>query len=220
MAEEKKEKKLVIQFVMLMLLLAVTPIGTYFWMREGVDYRTERLAELKDYGQVGQFQAVDAKGMPFDTTNIGGKMALVIFLPENRSKTKELMTRIELVEHQMEEQLDQRKDMLFLFYTTTSTDLDAYAKELMAKENDKFVFVKVTAAEMNRLKEETYQTKQGKALGVESEYVLVLADLKSKIRHYYNPMKNADMGKLVEHMAIVLPQDKDKDIVFRRESEK
>lgn len=220
MAEEKKEKKLVVQFVMLMLLLAVTPIGTYFWMREGVDYRTERLAELKDYGQVGQFTSIDAKGMPFDTANIGGKMALVIFLPENRSKTKELITRIEMVEHQMEEQLDQRKDMLFLFYTTTSSNLDTYAKGLMAKENDKFVFVKVTATEMTRLKEEGYQTKQGKALGVESENMLVLADLKSTIRHYYNPMKNADMGKLVEHMAIILPQDKDKDIVFRRESEK
>ena len=57
-------------------------------------------------------------------------------------------------------------------------------------------------------------------MGIQSDMPLVLADLSSQIRHYYDPMVNEDMGKLVEHMAMILPQDKDKDIVFRRESEK
>lgn len=219
MAEEKRNKGLIFQFIMLMALLAITPIGTYFWMRGGVDYRAERLAELKDFGQVGNFKAVDAKGMPFDTTNISGKMALVTFMPEDKAEAKKLMERIELVEYQMEEQLDQRKDMLFLFYTTSS-DLLTYSRDLMAKENDKFVFVNVTPAEMNRIKAESYQLKNAAELGVNSQYPLALADLSSTIRHYYDPMKNADMGRLVEHMAMILPQDKDKDIVFRRESEK
>ena len=151
MSETKRNKALVFQFIMLMSLLAITPIGTYFWMKGGVDYRTERLAELKDFGQVGDFNATDGKGMRFDTSNISGKMALVMFMPENKAAAKKLMERIELVEHQMEEQLDQRKDMLFLFYTT-STNLLEYMQSLTDKENDKFVFVNVSAAEMSRIK--------------------------------------------------------------------
>jgi hypothetical protein len=204
---------------MLMSLLAITPIGTYFWMKGGVDYRTERLSELKDFGKIADFKATDEKGMPFDTSNIIGKMALVMFMPENKAEAKKLMERIELVEYQMEEQLDQRKDMLFLFYTT-SGDLVNYAKGLMVKENDKFIFVNVSLAEMSRIKSEAYNLKQAGGMGVMTKNPLVLADLKSKIRHYYDPMVNKDMGKLVEHMAMILPQDKDKDIVFRRESEK
>lgn len=215
MAEEKRNKKLIFQFIMLMLLLAVTPIGTYFWMREGVDYRAKRLAELEDFGKVGNFSALNAKGEPFDTSDLRDKMALAIFLPENQTDAKSLMERIELVEHQMEEQLDQRKDMLFLFYST-ATDLDTYAKNLINKENDKFVFVQVNATEMNRLKKEAYRL----STSAENKNPLALVDLGGTIRHYYNPMSNADMGKLVEHMAMILPQDKDKDIVFRRESEK
>lgn len=219
MSEEKKNKGLIFQFIMLMLLLAITPIGTYFWMREGVDYRTERLAELQDYGAVGNFKAIDAQGAPFDTAGISGKMALVAFLPENKVEAKKLMERVEMVEKQMEEQLDQRKDMLFLFYTTEN-DLMNTAKELMAQENDKFVFVTVNSAEMARLKKETYHIATATEIGVESKNPLTLVDLSSRIRHYYDPMRNEDMGKLVEHMAMILPQDKDKDIVFRRESEK
>lgn len=219
MSETKRNKALIFQFIMLMSLLAITPIGTYFWMKGGVDYRTARLSELKDFGEVGEFNATDMKGMSFDTAGISGKMALVMFMPENKVEAKKLMERIELVEHQMEEQLDQRKDMLFLFYTT-STNLLEYMRSLTEKENDKFVFVNISAAEMKRLKQESYHLKNAKEMGIDSEMPLVLVDLNSRIRHYYDPMVNEDMGKLVEHMAMILPQDKDKDIVFRRESEK
>ena len=219
MTEEKRNKGLIFQFIMLMLLLAVTPIGTYFWMKEGVDYRAKRLAELEDFGRIGNFESINAKGTAFDTTDTAGKMILVTLLEGDDAAVKKRVERIELVENQMEEQLDQRKDMLFLFYTTKS-DLENYSKNLLVKENDKFVFVTVSDAEMNRIKKDVFYFENAKKIGVEIENPLALVDLKGKIRHYYDPFKNDDMGKLVEHMAMILPQDKDKDIVFRRESEK
>ena len=222
MSEQKSNKRLTIQFIALLLLLVVSPIGTYFWMKGGFEYRIERLSQLKDLGQVTAFETVDANGEPFGLEDIKDKMTLVAFLPEQQEAALKLMQRIEMVEHQMEEQLDKRKDVLFLIHCATDslTSLSSIRNSVVRNENDKFVFVTASNEELARLSAEVYKLPFEGDENYLNTNRLTLVDLMSTIRTYYDAMDNKAMGQLVEHMAIILPPEEEKDIVFKREKEK
>lgn len=209
------------QTIGLLLLLVILPGGSWIYLRNGLDYRIAAMEELKDLGKVpmGRVLETQASTEPLTSEDLQGNVTVSGFLPE----TAEGQSRMIEVLQKLHEQFDERDDVLFLTYSKldSTQELKARSRALGFLDDEQWRLVRLPeAVSAGAYFKANYAFPAEWADALSTHPYLVLADTSQTIRRLYDAAENKDMGRLVEHIAMILPRKPEKDIIFQREQEK
>lgn len=230
----KSKAKRIIELTALALTLIVLPIATYMYTSKGWDYFMEMKGELHQYGPLPAFALQDQSGQILETEDVKGRLVVSSFLRLGDEKSNFMVSQVA----KLYDQFKNKDVVVFLFYVlnpdgNTVTTLDAFAQANGLTDEEQCFFLtgdqsKVASVLANGYKwptdygkkdrEEPYQLSSS---STDSYYpYVVLSDTSAVIRNYYAFEDNKAMGRLVEHIALMLPNRGKGKPVIRREEEK
>ncbi len=233
---QQSKMKTRIKFLALFVVLVVLPIGTWYYTKAGFDYYKTMTAELQEYGQVPVFALKDHNGEVLKKENLKGRLVVAGFIDLNEPKSNTLASQTQ----KLYDQFKDRDDVVFIFFAGDSdansiSKLNDFAQANGLTDEEQCFFLSGSASEVNALLSNGYKWPRdyGKenretpyelsstSTNHESYYpYLVLADTSLTIRNYYAYEDNKSMARLVEHLAILLPNRGGGKPELRREEEK
>ncbi len=206
---------------MLILFLVIFPLISWMYLRFGMDYRIEALEKLEDHGRVGDYYLPAETGDSLRFSEIKGKVVVASFFGfRSDSLVAVYGDRLQ----RLHGQFGGRPEVLFLQHVLESGDAMQKAHDFRTTYNladtskVKFVFPGPEKAE--ELMDGQYHLPGYDRQDPAGNPFIALLDTAHVIRRYYDVREEASMRELVEHLAIVIPPVKDRDLVFKREKEK
>jgi len=232
----KTKVKRIIELTALAITLIVLPVGTYLYTSQGFDYFMEMKGELHEYGELPAFALQDQSGQTLELEDVKGRLVVSSFMKLGDEKGNYMVK-------QMAKLYDQFKDsdvVVFLIYifdpkTNSVASLNDFAQANGLTDEEQCFFLrgeegKVEAVLANGYKwptdygkknrEEPYQLASGSTTGDTYYPYVILSDTSAVIRNYYAFENNKEMGRLVEHIALMLPNRGKGKPVVRREEER
>lgn len=195
---------------MLFLILIILPAGSWYYLTTGYNYHKVLVNELKeDFGNVADYSATQANGQSFDFKSIEGNTAVVHFMGENAVQNDYLWGRIE----KLHEQFDDRNDIKFVSHIANNA-----GETFLSKDTAQWKVITGTEAEFDQIARENYKMKfkEGETVLNNSQFILVDSSL---IRNYYDANSMREMGRMLEHITIVMRRVAPRDIILERDKE-
>ncbi len=184
---------------MMFAVLFLLPLGSVYYLFMGRTHSRTAVAELEQLGKVIGFELKNQQNQPVSPESLRGKVTVVNFLPKDLAKARPLADRIWKV-HQS---FDETEDVIFLSFieADTTTKLLEVANKLGIEDHQQWFLLGTTADEWQRLSTEVYHLPS-------PENGVAMADTSLNIRKLYDIADNQQMGRMVEHIAKVIPKQK------------
>lgn len=199
------------QLVMLLFLLIGAPYLSWHYLSKGVEYRVSRINQMGEYGDWSDLSLVTLDGNILKIGNLKDSVLILTFPSVDGGKFKDFPLL-----DKMKDQFNDRSDVKFFWVlgiadstlgpTLRTANPDKYADVYFIDEADPAYL-----AFMNQLPGK-------KPLG--GTNTLVVIDKKSMVRNVYEPFSEEDMGRMVEHITILLPPKKVDKPEVNRQKEK
>ena len=191
-----KRRKIVIG-TMVVVVLFILPAGSWFYLQSGLNYRNKTLSELGDVGKITDFTLLNQNGLTVSAESMRGRISVVNFLQDDVTASRAVNERIS----KLHESFDKTDDVVFLTFipTDNSSTLLQMASELGIKDHKQHFLLGAPAPEWQRLVSDVFRV-ENPGSGV------ALVDTSLSIRNYYDVNSNKDMGRLVEHIALIVPK--------------
>ena len=209
------------QVLGLLILLVALPAGSWFYLSKGLNYRLRALEELGNHGGIGDFQLATAGGDTLGRAGIAGRIVVASFFSPSdealRRRYHEQLSRLH-------RQFDDGQEVLFLQHLPLDSALAlARASELQREygldDPEQVYFLTGGSPPLEVLARDVYRLPAPELAPAENPH-LVLADSTLTIRRYYDARQLPEFKRLVEHIAMMLPPQKRKNLVFQREQER
>ena len=202
----------VVQIVLLGLVLVAMPAGSWYYLDKGLQYRKKSLAELKDLGTFSNDYRIESdSGRVLTRDSLRKKVTLHFTYADAPARERALA-----VMAQMLSQFGERPDVLFVGYNLSATP-DTGATWLTNLLNRKLYDPKKVY--LSPLSDRSTATAQLKITDF-SQPMVVIADTAAHIRHQYAISNNQEIGKLIEHTALIIPMINKEEAKIEREKEK
>lgn len=216
MGEEKRRLSLS-QIAGLLLFLVILPAGSWFYLQSGFNHRKGALAELKEMGKVEGIDLMDQYGTRFTTADMQRRVVVAGFLPADAASQDKWAQRLST----LHEQFDDRDDICFLLLADSAnlSDPAAFLERNALSDSLQWKLLLTGPEELAALASNSFYLPAGEAGQPNFQY-LALADTARMVRRHYDILDNQQMGRLVEHITIVMPRLPEPDIVLKREKEK
>lgn len=197
--EKEKKTSVFIKSLLVFGVLIIAPLVSIYFLDSGRDYRRESMAELQDLGKVKSFQIVNQNNLTITPEVMRTRVAVVNFLSENATTARQQADRIAKVH----ESFDDTEDVLFLsFIPADSTDnMLERAKGLGITDHKQWFLLGTNDEQWNSLSSDIFQIS-------DPTNGIALVDTSLTIRKHYDINSNPEMGRLVEHISIVIPKQK------------
>lgn len=208
----------IIQIGGLLLLLVVLPLGSWYYLQTGLNYRIQAINELKDIAPLSEFELMNYN----DTLVSSGRFEdmLVVghfYTGANESAYFDLLQRLK-------EQFDERRDVYFVTFRE-GTDIGTLASsaQLMldyeVEDPDQFFFLHGEGQEVARFAEAMQLSGVGQSGSLVDNNQLFFAD-SAMVRATYDMSNEEDLKLLIKHITLNLHPVEEPDIIFEREKEK
>ena len=224
-----------IRNIALMVLLFIMPLISWYYLSTGLSYQKKARAELKDYGKLPAFNFETQYGTTLSLDNIKGKIAIVHFFSMKDAKMDQTMEKIAKIYDQFKE----RKDVVFLNFCL-DRDIDPkfslrqYGIDKKLNDKEQFFFLKGDYQAIQNMctkdfkspilpkskPDDPYQFEEKVIPANQSYPFFVLVDTNHSIRNYYSTGEVKHLGRLVEHLAMILPREKKEGTKMIRDREK
>ncbi len=216
MGQEKRRLSLV-QIAGLLLFLVILPAGSWYYLQSGFNHRKEALAELKELGKVSGIDLTDQYGLRFTTADMQQRVVVAGFLPADAASQDKWAQRLST----LHEQFDDRDDICFLILADSVSlpDPAAFLERNALTDSLQCKLLTTGSDDLITLASNTFHLPVDEA-GQPDLQLLTLADTAQMVRRHYDIFDNAQMGRLVEHITIVMPRLPEPDIVLKRDKEK
>lgn len=211
--KQNKIIRLVIATLILLFLLIVLPLGSWYYLKNGLDYRMTTMSELKQFGTLPNFSYTTFSNATIATPNLQGKVAVVNVLDlQNEQLSRTLGGILE----RLHDQFNERQDVYFLIHVmdTSKTTIENFARQYQLQDDTQCYFIPTSAANLAVLPANYH-------LSADSLYShFTLVDTKQMVRKHYDVQDEAQVKRLVEHLALLLPLQKREELTLQREREK
>lgn len=199
----------------LLVLLVVFPIMSYIYMKAGFDYQVDARDELQELGPLPAFPAQTIFGDTLTGKDLGKQVRLISFFDPSEAAVLSTSGKyLPEIYEQFEE-------------------VDWFCMELLVPESGKQALENFLAEKKWQDPQQVffYATRDTREvvnqwLHIGSELqtapnVVALADTAGIVRQYYDLTDGKQFVRLVEHIAMMRPQEEDErpEAVFRRERE-
>lgn len=207
-----------IQLAGLFLLLVIFPLGSWYYLRTGLDYRLQALHELKDVGKVAAFAFENINDSLITSRRFAEGLVVGHFLSEQGQE------RYAANLAKLHDQFNERDDIFFLaFLPDTSAagrqSLIRFAESHNLIDETQCFFLQGTPAAIDALARDCNLPFGEKGMSLAANSLLFFAD-SLMVRGFYDMQVEEDMKRLVKHITINIPPKKDKELIFEREVEK
>ncbi|MEY4926726.1 MAG: hypothetical protein RI894_1162 [Bacteroidota bacterium] len=215
-------KRKIFSYIFLTIILGVIPAGSWYYLRDGLRYRKERIGALNAFGNWGKdLQIKLINGKPFNADSIRGRFVVVsVFDPADSSDKNQIAASQQLQRFQNAFG-PERPDIFCLSLPTPKSDsglIAAYAKRY--KANPKVWHIAQANDQISVLYDSLHLQQNAKAKdGIHDPY-FTLVDNKFKIRNYYDATKVAEVNKMVEVISIIMPPKAVPSIKYRKPEER
>ncbi len=198
----KEAKKTLIQRSLLLIILVIFPILSYYYLSLGRNYYKENMEMLKPKANVQDFAFINSKGDSIDYKNAFGKLTLFHFINDPcEAKCQTSIQALRRVENQFSK--TERVQIVSLY--TNQNKLNKPPKK--GKSKDVWEWIKTDSMEVVSFQNDLYQVvSDGYSNGS-----IALVDDKLKVRNYYNGNDSVDVNLLIRHMAMILPKETKRD---------
>lgn len=221
-----KSARTIFQLGALVLLLIVFPAASWYYLNSGLQYRRSTMAELKEYGNFPSENWTLVDGSQLSKTFLSKKMLLAHFMPD--SDHPELLTQYGETLRRLYDQFEERNELVFLTLlhgdtATTRRRTGTFVENYELEDPEQVFFVQLDDQKFSELKKGALLPKsdaETELMNPESAAYFLLTDTTATIRRYYDIREESDIKRLVEHIALLLPFKKDRDLIFKREVEK
>lgn len=215
MESEQKQSAKWMQIGGLLLLLVVLPLGSFYYLKKGADYRREALAEFGDYGPMPDLTAYEPLlgELP---DSLRGNMFVLAWLSDSGVESS---TRYGEALQRLGEQF---KDSPHIYFVTLVQD-----KELGLRFADQYELGEYAAIEPFLRLDNTAFYRSAEAIDLPlSEYdapggkpIVALVDSRLTVRGFYDLTREEEVKRLVNHIALFIPLPEEKDILIDRAKE-
>ena len=208
-----------VQLLVISLFIIGFPAGSWYYLNKGYNYRIKIIEELsQQLGEMPSFDFVNQNGEPINDAHRSKKIVINSFLSLSEVESHEVvMNRL----YTIQDQFDKNDDILFYTYVEadTLTNVQDYVKALNIKEERQWHFLTGNMATMNTFIQH-FPFPKGVAKSYTGNSTVAIADTSSMIRYFYNLNDEKQAGRLVEHIANLMPQAPPEDARLKRELEK
>ena len=217
----KLNQRKIIQMFALGFLLVLLPAGSWYYLKMGFNYRLQALETLADKGETPVMGKILTKDEAISADHISGKVLVSTFYALDQSDKRE---KIGQLQKGLYKQFGKRDDVLLLNYImtdpgATEQDILSFQESYDLMDTSRVYFLPVEAESFKSSLLPAFQFTPEEIAGIDNNPLFALTDAKQKIRNTYR-FNDAEIVKLIEHTAIVLPREKEKDIVLKRDAEK
>ena len=214
-AEQKSKKAKWVQIGGLLLLLVALPLGSFYYLKKGADFRRDALAEFGDYGPM---PAVDR--FPLVAGNLPDSLRGNMYVLSWLSPTSEEATR--LYGDTWRKLGDQFKDSPHIYFVSFVQD-SARAEAFIVRNGLQPYaavqpFLRVSQSEFYRLAEQI-QLPLSEYDAPGTKPIVALADSSLTVRNFYDLTQEDEVKRLVNHIALFIPLPAEKDILIDRKKE-
>lgn len=202
-------------------LLVIFPALSWLYLRQGLDYRIQIKDEIQQFSNLDQLDLRTADGIVVDSLFL--KEHYSVWIPKNSDTSAGLDNLEKLLA-----QFQHRNDVAFLFTTNQETavgipapfdtSIISFEVPLSVERYDALwstIGTPVYEGDRQHIPDSISHGGQRNA-----QRYLALSDTKPVVVNYYDYAENPRMGRLVEHLAILLPTRSNPKPVLRRETEK
>lgn len=195
----------ILGFLVLPLFFIGFPFISYYYLKTGFNYQLSIIEEIevKDSTSLDVLALFDPERKEF----LDNKVILACLTQEQQ----ELEEFLKLF-RDSQKQFSDRNDLLFVVYANNFESMDRFAESVAAlRRPDEVLTVQVDDKQFSDLRSQ---------LKTEADKNLVLIDIDTKIRNYYNFKDKEDLSKLGSHIVKVFPFIKSPEFEYKPSSEK
>jgi protein SCO1/2 len=189
----------------------ILPIGSYLYLKYGLDYYTDRLEELGDLGQASTFELPNQMGDTVTLDDFKGKMQVVgYFSGDCGEPCDSLVSAYSRLQREFPN--NNYKVNLFAFHSGEPAIDKVNNKEV----GSMWYWLKGEKATLENMFTEGYQ------LDVQDGYSnqFALVDSSMTIRRLYDATDSKEIDRLIIHLAMTAPRPPKAAVKFKREEEK
>ncbi|NUQ24554.1 MAG: hypothetical protein HUU34_11430 [Saprospiraceae bacterium] len=207
-------KRTIVQLLALFLLLAALPAGSWYYLKSGLDYHRKAMAELKDLGVMPMPQAIlPAAGAALPADSLKNRLAITGFVSLSEEAA---LDQYGADLSKLHEQFDERKDVIFVTYAEgDSSSMTAFVDKYQLLDETQCYFFVTDAQQIQQAKAAYHLPAENPG-----QWWIALTDTNLKLRRFYEADKQAEVKRLVEHIALLAPRIKERDLLYKREREK
>lgn len=207
MSEQVPLKRKVFIAAILFLILVVLPMGSWFYLRGGLNWRKQAQAELQDYGAIRSSTVIYPDGTKEDL--LEKKVCVIHFFGANPDLTGENRKILDTGERLFTQfgykPGAQQDDFRIVMIAQGGTaEFKTHAQTLPSAEFANWVWTGGLGSWSTIIFNayELYCQRNG-VKPVTHYYAL--ADQEGRIRCFYNALDEKEVGRMVEHIALLLP---------------
>jgi hypothetical protein len=213
----KKRRLSWVQITGLLMFTIIFPLVSWYYLQQGYNYRLQSLQELQDLGKVTNYQAINQKGDTLQSDNLRGNVLVAGFYPQEEELRTLMKERLTI----LHDQFDKRNDVRFLVHVPAgSGSPEMVADELEIEDPEQWQVLAVSFSDWKQFAKTAYHWPLDSLTNTYDPGLLALTDTAGVVKNYYHLQENAEMGRLVEHITIVMPRLPERDLEFKRETEK
>lgn len=183
-------KKLITPLI-LILVLVIFPLGSWYYLKKGTEYRKELLNSLEDHGKLASFALPNFKGDTITDQDFS-KAILVMSKFENEAQIKETAPIL----NKLHWQFNDRNDVSFVSFIADDSLLQnvimANISEEMLNDTKQVQFV---------IDDSGYSDKFFQGF----DNTISMADTSHLVRRFYKVSDEDEIKRCVEHIAILIP---------------
>ncbi|MBK9337129.1 MAG: hypothetical protein IPM98_11340 [Lewinellaceae bacterium] len=207
MNEQVSFKRKTFIFSVLFLLLVVLPAGSWFYLRGGLNWRKQAQAELQNYGKIRSAQIIYADGTKENM--LAEKVCVVYYFGANPDLTevnrKILDTGERLFTQFGYKSGNQYDDFRLVMITQGGTaEFRTHAQTLPSADFANWVWTGGLGS-WRTILVNAYDLYCQKNKVEPVEHYFALTDTTGTIRRFYNAVDEKELGRMVEHIALLLP---------------
>ncbi|MCB9298594.1 MAG: hypothetical protein H6559_36590 [Lewinellaceae bacterium] len=207
-----------LQLAGVVLLLVIFPLGSWYYLRTGLDYRLQAMQELKDYGKMPAFALANYNDSLVTAERFAEGLVVGYFF----SEPHENLYAGELA--RLHDQFDERDDIFFLAFAADTSEaarnrLEQFASANGLLDEEQNYYLRGTPEEIASLAEGCALPFGEKGMSLSDNSLLFFAD-SLMVRGFYDMREGESLKRLVKHITLNIPPKKDKELRFEREVEK
>jgi hypothetical protein len=220
--KQKISRRQILQALAMLLFLVALPLGSWYYLSTGLNYRREILGDLSDHGRIPAFVLSTDTEDTLRREDLEGKLVVASFFGMAGDSLPHIYgAHLE----KLHDQFDDRDDIVFLQHvvvgdTSSFEQARSFAVNYGLYDPGQSYFLFDEPAAVERLAREGYRLPAENGAALAQNPYIALADTALTIRRYYDVRRLEDVQRLVEHIALLLPREKEEDPVLKREKER
>lgn len=199
----------------LLVLLVVFPVMSYIYMKAGFDYQVDARKELQDLGEVPRFPTETIFGDTLTGKDQGKQVRLLAFFDPAEAEELAISGKYFSEIYEQFDEMDWFR-MEFMVPEQSKRSLQDYLAEKGMEESAKIFFYGTTQSR-EPVNQQLHIADDLRA----RLNVVALADTTGTVRQYYDLSNGKQFVRLIEHIAMMRPPEKDErqEALFQRERE-